>query len=76
MLPNVIFLNLSPYLKFWIIIIWAYILIFVVFIIMIYYVEECAESDLCGLNTDLQLTNTTVKMNFATGFTWLEVVNI
>ena len=35
-------------------------------------VEECADSDPCGLNTDLQPTNTTVEMDCATGIhgTW------
>ena len=30
-------------------------------------VEECADSDPSGLNADLQLTNTTVEMDCATG---------
>ena len=29
------------------------------------YVEECANSNLCGLITDLQPTNTTVEMDCA-----------
>ena len=31
-----------------------------------YYVEECTDSDPCNLNTDLQVTNTSVEMACAT----------
>ena len=31
------------------------------------YVEECADTDLCGWNTELQPTNTAVEMDCATG---------
>ena len=39
------------------------------------YEEEYANSDLYGLNTDLQSTNTAVEMGSATRVTWLEVVD-
>ena len=29
--------------------------------------EECADSNLCDLNTDLELTNTSIEMDCATG---------
>ena len=32
-----------------------------------FYVEECADSDSCCLNTDFQPTNTAVELNCATG---------
>ena len=41
-----------------------------------YYVEEYPTIDQCGLNTDLQPTNTAVEMDCATGVIWLEVVDI
>ena len=31
------------------------------------YVEECADSDPCGLNTDLQPTNIIVELDYAIG---------
>ena len=40
------------------------------------YVEKCANIDPCGLNTDLQPTNTTIEIGCATGVTWLEIENI
>ena len=40
------------------------------------YVEECADTNPCGLNTDLLATNTTVGMDYATGVMWLDIENI
>ena len=40
------------------------------------YVEECADTEPCDLNTDLPATSTTVKMDCPTGVTWLEIVNM